>query len=73
MKFIKLFHKSSYEFHENRIKKEEVSADVGLEFTEAVISDVVSKIVARIRTLIDLDREVKKRTKKAVNTKKQTF
>ena len=29
MKFIKLFHKSFYEVHENRIKKEEVNTDNG--------------------------------------------
>ena len=58
MKFIELFHKSFYEFHENRIKKEELSADADLDSTDGVISDIVSKIVARIRSLINLDREV---------------
>ena len=61
MKFIELFHKSFDEFHENRIKKEEVSADADLEFTDGVISDVVSKIVARFRSLINLDGEVEKK------------
>ena len=73
MKFIKLFHKSVYGFHENRIKKEEVIADAGLEFTCGAISNIVSKIVAKIRSLINVDRDVKKRPKKATNTKNQTF
>ena len=73
MKFIKLFHKSSYEFHENRIKKEEVSADVGLESKDSAISDIVSKIFARIRSLINLDREVKKEDKEGSEHKKPNF
>ena len=60
MKFINLFHKSFCTFHENRIKKEEVSADAGLESTDSAISDIVSKIFARIRSPINLDIKVKK-------------
>ena len=60
IKFIKLLHKSFYEFYENRVKKEEVSADAGLESTDGAISDIVGKIVAKIRSLINLDREVKR-------------
>ena len=70
MWFIELFHKSFYEFHENRIKKEEVSADTGLESTEGAISGIVSKFVARIRCLINLDREFKKESKKRSKYKK---
>lgn len=73
IKFIKLFHKSFYEFHENRIKKKEVSGDAGLESTDDAISDIVSKIVARIISLVNLDKEVKKRAEKAANTKNQFF
>ena len=58
VKFIELFHKSFYKFQENRIKKEEVSANSGLESTDGAMSDIVKKIVARIRSLINLDREV---------------
>ena len=66
MKFIELFHKSFYEFHENRIKKEEVNDDAGWEST-----DIVSKIVARIGSLIiNLDREVKKENKESSEYKK---
>ena len=52
MKFIRLFHKSFYEFHEKRIKKEEARADA--DSTDGVISDIVSKIVEKIRSLINL-------------------
>ena len=68
IKFIKQFHKSFHEFHENRIKKKGASADAGLESTDGAISDIFSKIVAKIRSLINLDR-----TKKAANKKNQTF
>ena len=60
MIFIKLFHKSFCIFHENRIKKEEVSADASLESTDSAISDIASKSFARIRSLINLDIKVKK-------------
>lgn len=73
IKFIKLFHKSFYEFHENRIKKKEVSADADLESTDGAISDIVSKIVARIRSLINLDREVRKAEKEEGKLKKTNF
>ena len=69
MKFIELFHKSFHEFHENRIKMEEVSANADLDSLDGVISDIVSKTVARIRTLINLDREVTQNSKH----KKQKF
>ena len=52
MKFINLFHKSFCEFHENRIKKEEARTDA--DSTDGVISDIVSKIVEKIRSLINL-------------------
>ena len=58
IKFISLFHKSFYRFYENRIKKEEVSANA--DSTDSVISDIVSKIVAKVRSLINLDGEAKK-------------
>ena len=58
VKFIELFHKSFNKFQENRMKKEEVSANSGLESTDGAISDIVKKIVAIIRSLINLDREV---------------
>ena len=70
MKFIELFHKSFYKFHENRVKKEEASADAGLDSTDRVISEIVSKIVARIRSLINLYREVKKENKEGSEHKK---
>ena len=73
MKFIKLFHKSFYEIHENRIKKEKVSAGAGLESTDGAISDIVSKTVARIRSLINLDREVKEESKDGSEHKKTNF
>ena len=73
MKFIELFHKFFYEFHENRIKKKEVSADAGLESTDRAISDIVSKIVARIRSLINLDKEVKKENREGSEHKKTIF
>ena len=58
IKFINLFHKSFYQFYENRTKKEEVSANA--DSTDSVISDIVSKIVAKVRSLINLDGEAKK-------------
>ena len=73
IKFIELFHKSFYGFQENRIKKKEVSADADLESTGGAISDIVSKIVARIRSLINLDREVKKENKDGSEHKKTNF
>ena len=73
IKFIELFHKSFYWFQENRIKKKEVSADADLESTDGAISDIVSKIVARIRSLINLDREVKKENKDGSEHKKTNF
>ena len=59
-KFINLLLKTFYEFHENGIKKEEVSADADLDFEDGIISDILSKIVAKIRSLINLDKEEKK-------------
>ena len=59
-KFINLLLKSFYEFHENGIKKEEVSADADLDSEDDIISDILSKIVAKIRSLINLDKEEKK-------------
>ena len=56
-----------------KIKKEEVSDDAGLESTDGAISDIVSKTVAKIRSFINFDRRSKKRTKKAANSKNQTF
>ena len=73
IKFIKLFHKSFYEFHENRIKKKEVSGDAGLESTDDAISDIVSKIVARIISLVNLDKEVKKESREGSKHKKPIF
>ena len=59
-KFINLLLKTFYEFHENGIKKEEVSADADLDPEDGIISDILSKIVAKIRSLINLDKEEKK-------------
>ena len=59
-KFINLLLKTFYEFHENGIKKEEVSADADLDSEDGIISDILSKIVAKIRSLINLDKEEKK-------------
>ena len=66
--FINLFHKSLYEFHENKVKKEEASADADLDSEDGVISDIICKIVAKVRSLTNLDKEEKERTKKAINT-----
>ena len=66
--FINLFHKSFYEFHENKVKKEEASADADLDSEDGVISDIICKIVAKVRSLTNLDKEEKERTKKAINT-----
>ena len=73
IKFIKLLHKSFYEFYENRVKKEEISADAGLESTDGAISDIVGKIVAKIRSLINLDREVKRENEKGSKYIKPNF
>ena len=73
MEFIKLFHKSFYGLNENRTKKEDAIADAGLESTCGAISNVISKIIAKVRRLINVDRDVKKRTKKTADTKNQTF
>ena len=62
IKFINLFHKSFYRFYENRIKKEKVSANA--DSTDSVISDIVSKIVAKVRSLINLDGEAKKKERR---------
>ena len=59
-KFINLLLKTFYGFHENGIKKEEVSADADLDSEDGIISDILSKIVAKIRSLINLDKEEKK-------------
>ena len=73
IKFIKQFHKSFHALHENRIKKKGASADAGLESTDSAISDIFSKIVAKIRSLINLDREVKKENKEGSEHKKPNF
>ena len=58
IKCINLFHKSFYEFHENRIKKEEASADADLDSDGSKINGILSKIVGKIGSLI---RKKKKR------------
>ena len=73
MKFTKNFYKSFYEFYENRIKKKEVSAKAGLESTDDAISNIVSKIVARIRGLVNLDKEVKKENRECSEHKIPIF
>ena len=73
IKFIKLFHKSFYEFHKSRIKKEEVRADGGLESADGAIRDIASRTVAKIRSLITLDREVKKEKEEGNKHKKPNF
>ena len=52
---------------------EEFSADAGLDSTDGVISDNVSKIVARIRSLIHLDREIIKEDKEDSEHEKPNF
>ena len=76
--FIKLFHKSFYEKdfyqkYQNRIKKEEPSADGNLNSADGVISDIISKIVAKIRSLINLDSKVKKQNEEDRKHKKTNF
>ena len=73
IKFIKLFHKSFYEFQENRIKKEEISADADLDSADGAISDIISKIVAKLRCLINHDSEVKEENKEGSEHKKSNF
>ena len=73
IKFIKLFHKSFYEFHENRIKKEEISADADLDSADGAISYIISKIVAKLRCLINHDSEVKEENKEGSEHKKSNF
>ena len=73
IKFIKLFPKSFYEFHENRIKKEEISADADLDSADGAISDIISKIVAKLRCLINHDSEVKEENKEGSEHKKSNF
>ena len=70
IKFINLFHKFFYEFHENTIKKEEASANGNLDSEVAAISEIYNKIVAKIRSLINHDREEKKENEEC---KEQSF
>ena len=44
IKFINLFHKSFYEFHENRMKREGAGADADSDSGDGVISDILSKM-----------------------------
>ena len=60
IKFINLFHKSFYEFHENRMKREGAGADADLDSGDGVISDILSKNVIKNRSPINLDKEERK-------------
>ena len=62
-KFINLFHKRFFEFYENWIKKEEASADADLDSEDVVINDILCKIVTKIGSPINLDKEEKKENK----------
>ena len=72
-----MFHKSFYEFHENRIKKEEACGNGNLDSEDGVISDIISKIVAKIGSLISPDKEDKKENKEgeeqSLGNKKPNF
>ena len=59
-KIMNLFHKSFYEFRKNRIKREEASGNGDLDSKDGIISDIFSKIAAKIRSPINLDKEEKK-------------
>ena len=52
---------------------EEFSADVGLYSTDGVLSDNVSKIAVKIRSLINLDREIRKEDKEDSEHEKPNF
>ena len=60
-----------YEFHENRIKEEEASVDA--DSTDGVTIDIVSKIVVKIRSLINLKGEAKKEKEEGMKHKKPNF
>ena len=70
IKFINLFHKFFYEFHENTIKEEEASANGNLDSEGAAVSEIYNKIVAKIRSLINHEREEKKENEEC---KEQSF
>ena len=57
-------------FLENTIKKEEASANGNLDSEGGVISEIYSKIVAKIRSIINHDREEKKEN---LECKEQSF
>ena len=59
--------------HENKKQKEEVSADASLKSTDGAISDIVRKLVAKIRNPINLDRAVKKQIEGGSKHKKANF
>ena len=52
------------EFYDSRIKNDEASVDVYSDFEDGVISDILRKIVVRIRSLINLDNGEKNETEK---------
>ena len=62
-KSFNLFHKRFLVLYENWIKKEEASADADLNSEDGVIYDILCKIVAKIRSLINLNKEEKKENK----------
>ena len=57
-------------FLENTIKKEEASANGNLDSEGSVISEIYSKIFAKIRSIINHDREEKKEN---LECKEQSF
>lgn len=57
-------------FYENTIKKEEVSANANLDSEGGVITEIYSKIAAKIRSIINHDREEKKEN---LESKEQSF
>ena len=52
---------------------QDCSADTDLDSADGVISDIVSKSVAKIRSLINLKGEAKKENKEGSKHKKQNF
>ena len=70
IKFINLFHKCFYEFLWEYNKKEEVSANANLDSEDGVINEIYSKIAAKIRSIINHDREEKKEN---LESKEQSF
>ena len=73
-KNINLFYKTFDEFHENRIKREDAFANADSDSEDSIISDTLSNIAVKIRTLVTPDKEEKKENeegkKPSLNDKK---